>query len=66
MLVRFDEQFTDAMRQEVADSGRTIHEIITIASRIEKEMCIRDRAYSGLCRYGRRQQRRGRGAAGTQ
>lgn len=37
MLVRFDEQFTDAMRQEVADSGRTIHEIITIASMIEKE-----------------------------
>ena len=44
MLVRFDEQFTDAMRQEVADSGRTIHEIITIASMIEKETDGNDRA----------------------
>lgn len=37
MLVRFDEQFTEDMRQKVADSGRTIHEIVTIASMIEKE-----------------------------
>ena len=44
MLVRFDEQFTDAMRQEVADGGRTIHEIITIASMIEKETDGNDRA----------------------
>ena len=44
MLVRFDEQFTDAMRQEVEDSGRTIHEIITIASMIEKETDGNDRA----------------------
>ena len=26
MLQTFDAQFTDEMRQEVADSGRTIHE----------------------------------------
>ena len=30
MLVRFDEQFTEDMRQEVADSGRTIHELSLI------------------------------------
>ena len=37
MLVRFDEQFTDEMRQEVADGGRTIYEILTVASMIERE-----------------------------
>jgi len=37
MLVRFDEQFTDEMRQQVADEGRTIYEILTVASMIERE-----------------------------
>lgn len=53
MLVRFDEQFTDAMRQEVADSGRTIHEIITIASMIEKETDGNDRADISSVIYNR-------------
>lgn len=53
MLVRFDEQFTDAMRQEVADSGRTIHEIITIASMIEKEIDGNDRADIASVIYNR-------------
>lgn len=53
MLVRFDEQFTDAMRQEVADSGRTIHEIITIASLIEKETDGKDRADIASVIYNR-------------
>lgn len=53
MLVRFDEQFTDAMRQEVADSGRTIHEIITIASMIEKETDVNDRADIASVIYNR-------------
>ena len=53
MLVRFDEQFTDAMRQEVADSGRTIHEIITIASMIEKETDGNDRADLASVIYNR-------------
>ena len=53
MLVRFDEQFTDAMRQEVADSGRTIHEIITIASMIEKETDGNDRADIASVIYNR-------------
>ena len=53
MLVRIDEQFTDAMRQEVADSGRTIHEIITIASMIEKETDGNDRADIASVIYNR-------------
>ena len=53
ILVRFDEQFTDAMRQEVADSGRTIHEIITIASMIEKETDGNDRADIASVIYNR-------------
>ncbi|MBR4098866.1 MAG: endolytic transglycosylase MltG [Clostridium sp.] len=37
MLVRFDEMFTDEMRQEVADNGKTIQEVLTVASLIERE-----------------------------
>lgn len=43
MLQTFDAQFTDEMRQEVADSGRTIHEVLTVASMIEKETDGEDR-----------------------
>ena len=37
MLVNFDARFTDAMREEVIAGGKSIHEIVTIASLIEKE-----------------------------
>ncbi len=37
MLVNFDAKFTDAMREEVKASGKTMYEIVTIASLIEKE-----------------------------
>lgn len=53
MLVRFDEQFTEDMRQKVADSGRTIHEIVTIASMIEKETDGSDRANIASVIYNR-------------
>ena len=53
MLVRFDEQFTEDMRQKVADNGRTIHEIITIASMIEKETDGSDRANIASVIYNR-------------
>ena len=43
MLVQFDAQFTDEMRQEVANKGQTIHEILTVASLIEKETDGTDR-----------------------
>ena len=44
MLVNFDARFTDEMRQEVADSGRTIREVLTIASLIERETDGTDRS----------------------
>ena len=37
MLVNFDARVTDAMREEILANGKTIHEIVTIASLIEKE-----------------------------
>ena len=37
MILRFDEIFTDVMRQTVADNGMTIQDAVTIASLIEKE-----------------------------
>ena len=37
LLVNFDARFTDEMRAEVAESGKTIREILTVASLIEKE-----------------------------
>ena len=37
MLLNFDARFTDEMRQRVAESEYTIHEILTVASLIEKE-----------------------------
>lgn len=37
MLVNFDARLTDTLRQEISDEGKTIHEIIIIASLIEKE-----------------------------
>ena len=37
LLVNFDARFTDEMREEVAASGKTIQEILTVASLIEKE-----------------------------
>lgn len=53
MLVRFDEQVTDDMRQEIWDSGRTIHEIITVASMIEKETDGTDQATIASVIYNR-------------
>lgn len=37
MLVNFDARITDDLRQEILDSGKSIHDIIIIASMIEKE-----------------------------
>ena len=53
MLQTFDAQFTDEMRQEVADSGRTIHEVLTVASLIEKETDGADRADIASVIYNR-------------
>ena len=37
MILRFDQQFTDALREQCANMGYTVHDIVTIASMIEKE-----------------------------
>lgn len=37
MILRFDQQFPDKLRQQAADMGYTVHEMVTIASLIEKE-----------------------------
>ena len=37
MILRFDGVFNDDMRQQAADMGMSVHDIVTIASMIEKE-----------------------------
>lgn len=37
MILRFDRQFTDELREQCTEMGYTIHEMLTIASLIEKE-----------------------------
>ncbi|OGH61109.1 MAG: hypothetical protein A2848_02200 [Candidatus Magasanikbacteria bacterium RIFCSPHIGHO2_01_FULL_50_8] len=38
MLKNFDRKFTPAMRADAAGAGRTIHEVVTVASILEKEV----------------------------
>ncbi len=45
MLVAFDASLTDDMREEILDSGRSIHDIITVASMIERETDGNDRSH---------------------
>lgn len=37
MILRFDQQLPDELRQKAADMGYTVHQLVTIASLIEKE-----------------------------
>ena len=53
MLVQFDAQLKDEMRQEIWDSGRSIHEIVIVASMIEKETDGSDRATIASVIYNR-------------
>lgn len=53
MLLRFDEQFTEDMRQQVKRSGKDIHEILTIASLIERETDGTDRGTIASVIYNR-------------
>ena len=53
MLVQFDAQLKDEMRQEIWDSGRSIHEIVIVASMIEKETDGSDRADIASVIYNR-------------
>ncbi len=42
MLQNFDKKFTPEMRQQVAANGKTIHEIVTMASVVEREVHVAD------------------------
>lgn len=53
MILRFDEQFSDALRAQAAEMGYTIHEMVTIASLIEKETDGTDQAKIASVIYNR-------------
>lgn len=53
MLVNFDAKYTEELRQQVADSGYTIQEILTIASMIERETDGSDRGTIASVIYNR-------------
>ena len=53
MLVNFDAKYTDDLRQQVADSGYSIREILTIASMIERETDGSDRGKIASVIYNR-------------
>lgn len=53
MILRFDQQFTDELRQKAADMGYSVHEMVTIASLIEKETDGADQAKIASVIYNR-------------
>lgn len=53
MLVNFDEKLTEDMRTQIADSGYTIHDIVILASIIEKETDGSDQADIASVLYNR-------------
>ena len=53
MLVAFDSNLTEDMRQSILDGEHTIHEIITIASLIERESDGTDRSHISSVIYNR-------------
>jgi len=44
MILRFDQMFTDELREQCADMGYSVHDMVTIASLIEKETDGTDQA----------------------
>ena len=53
MLVNFDAKVTDAIRQQIRDQGKSIGEILNVASMIEKETDGTDRATIASVIYNR-------------
>ena len=53
MLVNFDAKVTDAIRQQIWDQGKSIGEILTVASMIEKETDDTDRGKIASVIYNR-------------
>jgi len=53
MILRFDQKFTDELRQKAADMGYSVHEMVTIASLIEKETDGEDQTHIASVIYNR-------------
>jgi UPF0755 protein len=53
MLLRFDEVFTQDMRDQVASNGQTVRDVVTIASLIEKETTGDDQTLISSVIYNR-------------
>ncbi len=53
LLVNFDSRITDELREEITNSGKTMHEVLTVASLIEKETDGTDRALIASVIYNR-------------
>lgn len=53
MILRFDQMFPDSLRQQCTDMGYSIHQIVTIASLIEKETDGKDQTHIASVIYNR-------------
>jgi UPF0755 protein len=53
MILRFDEIYTEEMRQDTADKGMTIQEVVILASMIEKETDGTDQTHIASVLYNR-------------
>ena len=53
MILRFDEIFTEEMRADIVEAGRSIHEAVIVASMIEKETDGGDQAEIASVIYNR-------------
>lgn len=53
MILRFDQQFPDSLRKKADDIGYSVHDIVTIASLIEKETDGSDQAHIASVIYNR-------------
>ncbi len=53
MILRFDQMFPDELRKQAADMGYSVHELVTIASLIEKETDGTDQAKIASVIYNR-------------
>lgn len=53
MILRFDQQLPDSLREKAEERGYTVHDIVTIASLIEKETAGADQAHIASVIYNR-------------
>lgn len=53
MILRFDQQLPDSLREKAAEMGYSVHDLVTIASLIEKETDGTDQAHIASVIYNR-------------